>query len=329
LKALVTGASGFTGSHLCRYLLQRRYQIRGLVRRSSSLARLQHLPIELACGDLGDDSPLDTAVQGVDVVYHIAALFRAEGIPRKTYWDVNVGGTMKLLEAARRAGVRRFIHCSTVGVQGSITKPPAREADPYAPGDYYQKSKRDGELAALAFSEKHGLPLTVVRPAGIYGPGDTRFLKLFRMINSGRFHMIGSGKVYYHFTYIDDLVRGIALAGDSDQAIGEIFTVAGSDYVTLSELAEIVATALGKSPPHQILRIPVWPIWLAGAICEFACRPLGIHPPLYRRRVDFFIKNRAFDISKARRILGYEPHVSLAEGMNRTAQWYLRQGLLE
>jgi nucleoside-diphosphate-sugar epimerase len=299
-----------------------------IVRRSSDLTRLANVPLELVYGDLADGAPLDRAVQGVDVVYHIAAVFRAEGVPKRTFWDVNVEGTRKLLEAAQLASVKRFVHCSTVGVQGHIEKPPAREEDPYAPGDHYQASKRDGEVLALKFAQEQQMPLTVVRPAGIYGPGDTRFLKLFRLIDSSHFRLIGTGDVCYHFTFVDDLVRGIVLAGENENAVGEIFTIAGNEYVTLKELVEIVAVVLGKSPPRQRIRIPVWPVWLAALLCEASCRTLGIAPPLYRRRVDFFTKNRAFDISKARNVLGYEPRVSLREGMKRTAEWYREEGLL-
>jgi nucleoside-diphosphate-sugar epimerase len=326
LRALVTGASGFTGSHLVRALLERGDSVRILVRKSSDLSAIQGLRVEQAWGELGDESPLDDAVRGVDAVFHIAALYRVEGVPRRAFWDVNVGGTRKLLEAAKRAGVRRFVHCSTVGVQGDIRNPPASEGDPYAPGDHYQESKRDGEILALEFGKREKLPVTVVRPTGIYGPGDTRFLKLFKLADRGTFYMLGSGNVLYHLTYVTDLAAGILLAGSKDGAVGEVFTLGGSEPLTLNELVRKVAAALGRQV--RIRRLPVWPFWVAGAACEVACRPLGLSPPIYRRRVDFFTKNRAFDISKARRLLGYEPRVALDEGLRNTARWYRERGLL-
>ncbi len=326
-KALVTGANGFTGSYLTRHLLDKGYHVRVLVRKGSDLSTLDGLKVDYAWGDLARDDNFDEAMQDIDVVFHIAALYRAENVPKQLFWDVNVGGTRKLLQAAKKAGVGRFVHCSTVGVQGEIKNPPAKEEDPYAPGDYYQDSKLEGELLALDFFKKENLPGTVVRPVGIYGPGDTRFLKLFKYIHNGKFRMIGNGKVLYHLTYVEDLVAGIALAGEREEALGEIFTIGGEGYLTLNELVGKIAGILGKPVPKT--RIPVWPVWLAGLLCEIACRPLGISPPIYRRRVDFFIKDRAFDISKAKRLLGYQPVVDLDTGLKRTAEWYREQGMLD
>ncbi len=326
MKVLVTGANGFTGSYLTKHLLNKGYEVRVLVRKSSDMSTLDGLPVEYAYANIADDAPLDAAVMdGIEVVYHIAALYRAENVPQQLFWDVNVKGTQKLLEAAKAANVRRFVHCSTVGVQGEISNPPAKEEDPYKPGDYYQESKRDGEILALEFFKREGLPGTVVRPVGIYGPGDLRFLKLFKYIYNGKFRMFGSGQVLYHLTFVEDLVMGIALAGEKDAAIGEIMTIGGNEYVTLNELVEKIGVVLDKKVSS--LRFPVWPLWSAGLLCEIVCKPFGISPPIYRRRVDFFIKDRAFDISKAKRLLGYEPKVPLEQGLKLTADWYKQEGL--
>lgn len=329
MKALVTGANGFTGSYLTKHLLEKGYEVKVLVRKGSNLSALEGLPIEYAYADLSDDTPLDEHIlAGVDIVHHIAALYRAENVPQKLFWDVNVGGTKKMLEAAKIAGVKRFVHCSTVGVQGEIDNPPATEEAPYKPGDYYQESKRDGELLALEFFKRENLPGTVVRPVGIYGPGDGRFLKLFKYVYNGKFKMIGSGKVLYHMTFVEDLVRGIALAGEKEAALGEIFTIGGNEYVPLKELVEKIGAALDKPVSTKPL-VPAWPVWFAGLLCEIACKPLGIDPPIYRRRVDFFIKDRAFDISKAKRLLDYQPQVPLEAGLKITGDWYKAQGWLD
>jgi nucleoside-diphosphate-sugar epimerase len=327
MKALVTGANGFTGSHLTRHLLERGYAVRALVREGADLATIEGLPLEYSVANLADVSPLDDAMRGIDVVFHVAAVYRNESLPRRVFRDVNVGGTRRLLEAAKRGDVRRFVHCSTVGVQGDIRNPPATEDAPYAPGDPYQESKRDGGILALDFFKRENLPGTVVRPTGIYGPGDTRLLKLFRFINNGQFRMIGSGNVLYHLTYVEDVVTGILLAGEKETAVGEIFTIGGNEHLTLNELVGKIAAILSK--PLKTGRIPVWPVWMAGLLCELTCRPMGISPQLYRRRVDFFTKDRAFDISKARRRLGYEPRVALDEGLRRTVAWYRGHGWLD
>lgn len=328
MRALVTGASGFTGGALCRLLVERGARVRGLVRASSDTAALEALGVELAVHDLAHDVQPDAAVTGIDTVFHVAAAWRDESLPIETYRVVNVGGTRRLLEAAERAGVTRFVHTSTVGVQGHIDEGPATEEYRYNPGDHYQESKLEAEALALEFARTGRLPLTVVRPAGIYGPGDRRFLKLFRFIRDGRFRMIGSGRVHYHFTFIDDLARGIARAGEHPDAPGEVFTIGGRRSVSLNDLVSLVARILDVPDPSRRAHIPVAPVMAAAAACETICRPLGIQPPLYRRRVDFFTHHRSFDVSKAERVLGFRAEVPLEEGLRRLADWYRSEGLL-
>ncbi|MGD9579270.1 MAG: NAD-dependent epimerase/dehydratase family protein, partial [Syntrophorhabdus sp.] len=241
-------------------------------------------------------------------------------------FGVFVEATRNLLEVATKSGVKRFVTCSTVGVQGHISEPPAEETYRYAPGDHYQRTKMEGEKIALQYFSR-GLPGVVVRPAGIYGPGDTRFLKLFRPISNGTFIMIGSGKTLYHFTYIDDLIEGFLLAAKKEEAIGEIFTIAGDEYVSLRKLVDMIADSLGKTRPR--LRVPFLPVYLAAHACEKLCRPLRIPPPIFPRRVDFFRKDRAFKIDKAKKVLGYQPRIGLKEGLKKTAEWYVQQGYLK
>lgn len=326
MKALVTGANGFTSSYMIKNLLKNGYNVKGTIRKTSNTELLKDLDIELAYIDLAEDEIDDNLMKDIDVVYHIGAAYRTEGVPQKYFWDVNVEGTRKLLVAAKKAGVKKFVHCSTVGVQGDIKNPPAKETHPDNPGDYYQESKLDGEKLALKFFKEEGLAGTVVRPVGIYGPGDTRFLKLFKTISNGKFKMIGSGNVLYHLTFVEDLVEGFRLAGESDKANNEIFTIGGNGYLTLNELVEKIAKILNK--PISKIKIPVFPVWVAGALCEFVCKPFGISPPIFRRRIDFFVKDRAFDITKARTILNYNPKVSLEEGLSRTAIWYKEKKLI-
>ncbi|HEX5080245.1 MAG TPA: NAD-dependent epimerase/dehydratase family protein [Geminicoccaceae bacterium] len=325
-KVLVTGATGFAGGALARRLAAHNAPVRVLVRDSSRAAPLADLGVEIAQGDLRDPASLHEAMRDVDVVYHIAAAYRQQNVKPQTFKEVNGTAVRHLLEAASQAEVSRFVHCSTVGVHGHVERPPACERAPLAPGDAYQRSKLEGERIAARYGAEGRLPVTIFRPAGIYGPGDLRFLKLFRGIKRGRFPMIGDGKVLYHLVYIDDLIDGIIRCGTVEDAVGETFIIAGPEYTTLNELIATVAGEVGERPPW--LRIPLAPVYLAAAACEAVCRPLRIEPPLHRRRVDFFAKNRAFDISKARRKLGYAPQVSIREGVARTAAWYAGEGLL-
>ena len=323
--ALVTGATGFTGGHLARELRRRGWQVRALVRDPGKADALQALGVEIARGDLTDAEAVERAVAGCSHVFHIAALYREAKHPDHVYRAVNVTGTQHLLDAAERYGVERFVHCSTAGVHGDVDRLPADEEAPFNPGDIYQETKLEGELLVKQAAEA-GVPGTIFRPIGIYGPGDLRFLKLFKAIHTGRFRMFGHGEVAYHLTYIADLVEGILLCAEHPAAVGEVFILAGPRYTSINELVELVAAALDRAPPKG--HLPLAPLLAAAWLCEGICRPLGIDPPLHRRRCDFFHKSRGFTSAKANRLLGYRPEVDLAEGLRRTAAWYFEQGHL-
>ncbi len=324
---LVTGATGFTGGHLARRLAREGHRVRALVRNPDKGADLVAAGIETVAGDLRDPASLRRAMDGVEVVYHIAAAFREEKLSDAEMWAINCDGVRHMLDAAIEAGsVKRFVHCSTIGVHGHVEDPPATEDAPFAPGDTYQESKLAGEKIAAEYMRAGRLPITIFRPGGIYGPGDRRFLKLFRAIKKQRFVMIGSGQVLYTLIYIDDLVEGIIRCGTHPNAVGNIYILTGEPALTLNEFVGYIADVLGV--PHPRWRIPVWPVYAAAFACEQLCKPLGIEPPLYRRRVDFFRKDRSFSIARARRDLGFELQVSVPEGLARTAHWYEAQGWL-
>jgi nucleoside-diphosphate-sugar epimerase len=322
LQVLVTGATGFTGGHLARALARRAYQVRALVR--SSAADLREAGVETVTGDLRDPSSLARAAQGVSVIYHIAAIYRQAGLRDEEYRAVNAAAVRSVIEAAARAGARRVVHCSTVGVHGDVEHPPANEEAPLKPGDIYQQTKLDGERMARQAAADTGVEVVVARPTGIYGPGDRRLLKLFRGVARRRFIILGGGRIYYHLTYIDDLIEGFRLCGEVPAAAGRTYILAGGEVTTLNELTALIAEEAGVAPPS--LHVPAWPFWLAGAACEALCAPFGLEPPIYRRRVDFFTKSRAFDISRARAELGYAPAVTLREGIRRTLTWYRNAG---
>ncbi|MGH9309888.1 MAG: NAD-dependent epimerase/dehydratase family protein [Vicinamibacterales bacterium] len=324
MKVLVTGATGFTGGHLARTLVRRGFDVAALVRDEARAVPLSEAGITLKVGDLRDRPALARAAAGRDVVYHIAAIYRQAGLRDAEYRAVNAAAVASVIEAAASAGVRRVVHCSTVGVHGDVDEPPANEDAPLKPGDIYQVTKLEGEAVAREAAERTGIELVIARPTGIYGPGDRRLLKLFRGVARRRFVILGSGRIFYHLTYIDDLVEGFRLCGEVTFAAGRTYILAGGEVTTLNELTSLIAEAAGVGPPR--LHLPVWPFWLAGAACEAVCAPLGIEPPLYRRRVDFFTKSRAFDITRARTELGYAPAVSLRDGIARTLAWYRREG---
>ena len=326
MKFLVTGASGFTGSHLARFLVGAGHVVRVLVRSSSRRDLLQGLDVEYVEGDLADRDSLRRAVSGTDCVYHLAAVYREAKLPDRVYFDINVEGTRRLAEAALAEGGIPFVYCSTCGVHGEVAHPPADETAPYNPGDIYQETKVEAEKLLFQMYEERGLPAVILRPVGIYGPGDRRFLKLFRGVARRHFPMIGRGDVFYHLTHVEDVASGFARAAELPAARGNAFILAGARYTTIQELIDLIAREAGARPPW--LRLPAAPMVAAAAACEAVCRPLGIEPPLYRRRLDFFLKHRAFKIDKAREVLGWEPRIDLEDGIRETLAYYRGRGWL-
>ena len=327
MNVLVTGATGFTGGHLARALAARGHAVAAMVRTPAKASDLARDGIAIVPGDLAAPESLAAAVAGgFDVVYNIAALYREAGRPDSVYRQVNAVAVGQLIDAAGRAGVKRVVHCSTVGVHGDVEHPPAAESAPLRPGDVYQASKVEGERIARDAGARANIDVVIARPSGIYGPGDRRLLKLFRGVARRRFVVLGDGRIFYHLTYIDDLVEGFRLCGETPGAAGRTYILAGGEIPTLNDLVALIAEETGVEPPRR--HLPVWPFWFAAAACEAACAPFGIEPPIYRRRVDFFTKSRAFDITRARAELGYTPSVGLRDGIRRTIAWYRQQGWL-
>lgn len=324
MRVLVTGATGFTGGYLARALAARGQHVRAIVREPARAGTLRDAGVEIVPGDLKDRDSLRAAVDGVRIVYNVGAIYRQAGVPLSEYRAVNVDGVRAIVEASAEARVARVVQCSTVGVHGDVEHPPANEEAPLRPGDVYQRSKLEGERIGRETAARAGVEYTVARPTGIYGPGDRRLLKLFRGVARRRFVILGSGEIFYHLTFVTDVAEGLRLCGETAAAAGRTYIIAGAQVTTLNELTVAIAREAGVAAPS--LHVPVWPFWLAGALCEAVCVPLGIEPPLYRRRVDFFTKSRAFDISRARAELGYAPAVSLQDGIRRTLAWYQEQG---
>jgi len=324
---LVTGATGFTGSCLVRKLCALGVRVRAIARPQSHIEDLQDVPIQWFRGQVFDPATVAQAAENVDYFFHLAAAYREAKVSQETYRRVHVVSTQLLAQAARRnPRFQRFIHISTVGVHGHIENPPADENYPFDPGDPYQVTKAEAELWFRRFAAETGLPHTVLRPCAIYGPGDRRLLKLFRLAAGRFFPILGRGKRLYHLIHVEDLTNIMILAATHPAALGEVFIAGNPEPIELEEMGSIIADCYGRQ--LRVVRLPAWPFFLAAALCEGLCRPLRIEPPLYRRRVAFYTKDRAFNTSKLRTKLGYQYIFSNEEGLRQTARWYREQGWL-
>lgn len=320
MKVLITGAGGFIGSHLVDSQLEQGHEVRAV---DLHLDLLQHQStnshLEALQGNITDESFVKQIVTGVDIVYHLASAHLDVSLSDEHYRRVNVGGTLSLLEAAQQAGAKRFVHCSSVGVIGDVENPPASETTDCHPTNIYERTKLEGERAALAYFERTGFPVVVMRPAWVYGPRCPRTAKLMRTISKGRFFFFGNGQNMRHPVYISDAVRALELCASTDGVNGEVFIIGGEHAVPVSELVNVMCKEMGLRSPK--LHLPIALGLLGGYSLELIFKLIGKQPPFSRRSVDFFLKHNAYDIEKAKQKLGYQPRIDLRTGIQKTIQW--------
>ena len=206
MRILVTGGTGFSGTALVSRLLDEGHSVVSLDSKEGlQCDMLRSRGAEVLIGSVTDPAMVNRSMKHVELVFHLAAAFRELNVPDSFYDQVNVGGTRIVLHAARQAGVRKFVYCSTCGVHGNVEHPPANEDAPIRPADYYQRTKYEAE--PLVKRESGDMEVVILRPAAIYGPGDPeRFFMIFHRVAKGTFPMFGSGKTLYHPLYIDNLV---------------------------------------------------------------------------------------------------------------------------
>ena len=320
MKVLITGAGGFIGSHLVDSQLEQGHDVRAV---DLHLDLLQHQSanphLESLQGDITDKNLLKKIVTDIDIIYHLASAHLDVSLSDEHYRRVNVGGTLSLLEAAHHAGVKRFVHCSSVGVIGDVDNPPADETTECHPTNIYERTKLEGEREALAYSRRTGFPVVVMRPAWVYGSRCPRSAKLMRTISKGRFFFFGDGKNMRHPVYISDAVKALELCASVEGVNGEVFIIGGDHAVPVSELVDVMSKEMGVRSPK--LHLPIVLGLLGGYSLELAFRLIGKQPPISRRSVDFFLKHNGYDIAKAKRLLGYQPQIDLRTGMEKTIQW--------
>jgi len=328
MTTLVTGATGFLGSALVRSLLAQQQPVRILARDERKARELFGKSVTIIQGEITDTEHVLQAVDGATHIYHLVGHLYHPSVPTSLFRKTHVEGTRVLLEACRgQKQLQRLVHCSTTGVFGVTGKTPAAEEAPFAPTNPYEATKLESELLVQDAYQEQGLPISIVRPGLVYGPGDLHLLGFFTSIKKGLYRVIGDGMALLHPIYIDDMTAAFLLCAKHPEAVGRSFNIAGERPVTVLELSTSIAHAVGKKKlPRGHL-----PLWLANAASDLFSIFPGLRDeraPLTRSRVQFLTNSRAYDCSRATNELGFKPIVTLATGIQQTADWYRQQGFL-
>jgi nucleoside-diphosphate-sugar epimerase len=315
VSVAITGAVGFLGTHLARGFEARGARVLPLVR-----AVADRSPAGARALDAVLEAP--ALLEGVDVLVHAAAVRHRHGVEASTYRESNVDLVERALRASAVAGVKRFVFVSSVGVYGFPSRLPVTEAHPYAPRTLYSATKVEAEMRARRTAGEVGIELCIVRPTIIYGPGDRNGMldKMAVMIRAGAYRIVGSGENVLHHTHVDDVVEGTWLAATRPEASGEHFIVAGPETITLARLSELVARTVGRPLPRG--RVPSALARAVATVVDVAAHR-GVaftsrEPPVNHEKLDVMTLPIWFDVSKARRLLGFAPRVGYEEGVLRT-----------
>ena len=316
----ITGASGFIGRALADHFQARGYRVAG-VDVVADPGR------GVVAGDITQAGDWRAALEGASLVIHTAAVV-SNTAPMDLAWAVNVKATADLLEASCKAGVRRFVQLSSIAAFGFDFDADVDETRPLRPmGNTYVDTKIASEHAVLAFHGSGRMECTVVRPGDVYGPGSRPWVVLpLEMMQRGQFLLPAHGLGLFSPVYIDDLVAGIALAAESPEAAGQIFTLSGGAEVTCAEFFGYHARMLGRGGPPPCVSTRT-----ALLLAETGRRALGLlgrQTELGRGTIDMLSRRAGYSIGKARSMLGYEPRVGLEEGMRRTESWARERGLV-
>lgn len=336
MSVLVTGATGFVGGHLARYLVTHGHRVRALVRHE--VPALAEAGAELAWGELTDFQAVRAAVNEVEAVFHLAAVRHVWGTPESVYQRVNVEGTQHLLEAAAEADVHRFVYCSSVGV---ARYPGNLEADEMLPFReptsqvFYHRSKAQAEQMVLQWARAGRVPAVVVRPVIAYGPEDERGMvtRLMTLLAQGRFAPVGNGRNHVDLVYIDDLMAGMYLALERG-TVGRVYILSGTAPIRVHTLVDKICRLLGRRRPRFHIPVPV--ARAAGWAVEMLYRAggrLGVdldgrEPFITRDKVATLTVDRGFSHARASQELGYRPQVDYDESLRRTLDWLCAAGLI-
>ncbi len=325
MKVMITGITGFVGSSLAHALAKEGAELFGLIRPSSDLSRLAHLKVTCIESNILHPSTLAGVFDWVDYVIHAAGMLGVFGVPELAYHQLHVEGTNNILaEIEKLDNPPKVLYVSSPGVLGPISGTPADETAVLNPSNAYERSKASAESLVQIYAQ-NGLPVTIVRPEFIYGPGDTHVLGLFQAVQNGRFLYIGGGDAYCHPTYIEDATEGMIRCLKNGR-IGEIYHITGPNPVTFRELGSTIAHALNVPPPSLNIARPLAMLGATGL--ELLGSIIKKAPPLTRSGVAFFSEDRRFSWQKAHEQLGFVPRYDLPTGIAETVKWYQEEGLL-
>ena len=322
MSVFLTGASGFLGGRLAQVLIERGEEVFALTRPGAQMGHLSHLPVRIVAGDLGDVAALTEAVRDVSHIFHCAAC-ATDWAPMDTFYGANVLGTQNLLAAAREAtNLERFVHISTCDVYG-YPRIPCDESHPLIDtGLPYNQTKCLAEAAVWKAQGDFGLPITILRPATIYGPRGKDFVvQVAEMLRQGLMLKIDSGSATGGWAYVDNVVDAVLLASSREEAVGEAFNVADGTGATWSEYLDAFASELGRRPAR--INLPFGAAMTLARLMEAPHRYLKVpgRPLLTQHGVYLLGVDQEFPITKARRVLGFEPKVGLREGISRSVRW--------
>lgn len=315
MRIFVTGISGFIGGHFVEHAARAGHEIVGLQRAAHGASR-PRARAEVRYGDLLDRASLEAALDRADCVCHFAAAFQEAHADESHFHRVNVDGTANLMAAAGKAGVKRFVLCSTAGIYGRSVDGVVDETHPPRPWNAYERSKLAAEAEVKRNAERLGMEFVILRPSVVYGPGDRRLAKLFRNAVRGRFPLFGAGDGRRHMVYVGDLADAFLRACTRRDAANQELIVAGPEAVPLRELLQTLAHLANRTSCGP--KLPLKPMLALAGVIEDCCKALKINPPLHRRRMDFYLSDAAFDTRRARAVLGWEPKVTLRDGLAAT-----------
>lgn len=329
MKVSITGANGFIGSHLIDKLLERDYQIKCLVRKTSNLRWLEGKHVTFVEGDLNSTEALKNLVSDSDYVYHIAGVVKSK--TREGYFEGNCTSTKNILEACRlhNPNVTKFIHVSSQTVAGPSPdlEHPVDESTPCRPITTYGESKKAAEDVVLTYSDI--LPVTIVRPSAVYGPRDTEIFIFFQTIERGLNPLIGFDEKRLSLIHVTDVVDGIIAAGESQKSAGEIYFISSERFYGWEEVGKLTARIMGKKNPFQI-RVPHTVVYSVAAIAQFFALFQKIAATLNIEKArDITRRYWTCDVSKAKRELGFRQKISIEEGFEETIKWYRDMGWLK